>query len=348
MGFYEWGKTLSYSCASIIMVISDRGFGKTYGMRKTAIKSFLKDGSNFVEVVRYKNELADVQNEYFDKLILNNEFPNHIFKTQGNSGYIAEKPKNDEKPKWKHLCYFVALSGQQKAKKRTFVNVRYIIFDEFLVSNMWPGYLKDEYTEFLNLFDSVAREVPGEGTKVKAILLGNSCNLCNPYFTAFGIQEEMPFGYHFYNKKMVLLHYVEPGEYGEQKKQTTVGRLAQGTAASSVMLSNTFDDADKAFIGKKPKNAKFDFGFIYRGQKYGIWLDAIESLYYVNGKIPNNTQRPIFSLTTPDNKPNYIILKKSDKRLKAFLDLYYMGIIRYENPAIKNGFLKSLSVFGIR
>lgn len=350
MPYYDWGKTLSHSNTAIFLVISSRGFGKTYGMRKTAINSFLKDGSNFVEVVRYKSELADVQNEYFSKLELNNEFPNHVFKVHGNSGYIAEKPKTeDEKPNWKHLCYFVALSGQQKAKKRTFANVRYMIFDEFLISNnTFPGYLRNEYGEFLNLFDSIAREIPGQGTKLKAVLLGNSCNLVNPYFAAFGINKEPSYGYHFYNGKMVLLHYVEPGEYGELKKETTVGKLARNTTAASVMLENKFDDANDSYIGKKPKNAKFDFGMIYRGQQFGIWLDEIESYYYVTPKIPNGTNRPVFSLTTPDNRPNFIILNKSDKRLKSFLNLYYMGIVRYETPALREKFFKALTVFGIR
>lgn len=348
MAFYDWGKTLSHSCAAIFMVITSRGFGKTYGIRKTAINSFLKDGSNFVEVVRYKSELGDVQNEYFNKLVLNNEFPGYIFKVHGNSGYIAKEPEGDDKPQWKHLCYFVALSGQQKAKKRTFANVRYIIFDEFLISNTFPGYLKNEYSEFLNLYDSVAREIPGEGTKVKAILLGNSCNLVNPYFAAFGITKEPSYGYHYYNDKMVLLHYVEPGEYGKKKRLTTVGRLAKGTAAAAVMVDNTFEDANDSYIGKKPKHAKFDFGMIYQGHSFGIWLDNINSYYYVTSKIPNDNSRPVFSLTTPDNRPNYIILKKSDKRLKTFLDLYYMGIVRYESPMIRENFFKALTVFGIR
>lgn len=348
MPFYDWGKTLSHSCASIFMVITSRGFGKTYGIRRTAINSYLKDGSTFVEVVRYKNELSDVQNEYFSKLVLNNEFPGYIFKTHGNAGYIAKDPAEGEKPQWKQLCYFVALSGQQKAKKRTFTNVRYIIFDEFLVSNTWPGYLRNEYSEFLNLYDSVAREIPGNGTKVKAILLGNSCNIVNPYFTAFGITKEPNYGYHYYNNKMVLLHYAEPGEYGNAKQQTVVGRLARTTTAAAIMLDNKFEDANTRYIAKKPKNAKFDFAFIYRGAKYAIWLDEKESLYYINDKIPNNTLRPIFALTTADNDPNYIILKKADKRLKMFLDLYYMGIVRYETPAIREGFFKALTVFGIR
>lgn len=349
MPFYDWGKTLSYSNCAIFMVISDRGFGKTYGIRKTAINSFLKDGSNFVEVVRYKSELADVQNEYFNKLVLNNEFPGYIFKTNGNSGYIAKEVPEDEKPDWKHLCYFVALSGQQKAKKRTFVNVRYMIFDEFLLSvGSFPGYLRNEYVEFLNLYDSIAREIPGEGTKLKAILLGNSCNLVNPYFAAFGINKEPSYGYHFYNKKMVLLHYVEPGEYGELKKSTTVGMLAKDTTAANTMLHNKFDDANDSYIAKKPKNAKFDFGMIYRGAKFGIWLDEIESYYYVTNKIPNGTNRPVFALTTSDNRPNFIILNKSDKRLKSFLNLYYLGIVRYETPALREMFFKALTVFGIR
>lgn len=57
--YYDWEKTLSYD-ADVTMVIGARGVGKTFGLRKQCIKDFLRDGSRFVEVTRFKNELSGV------------------------------------------------------------------------------------------------------------------------------------------------------------------------------------------------------------------------------------------------------------------------------------------------
>ena len=51
--YYDWGTTLSYD-ADVTQVVTLRGKGKTYGLRKQFVKDFLKDESRFVEVCRFK------------------------------------------------------------------------------------------------------------------------------------------------------------------------------------------------------------------------------------------------------------------------------------------------------
>ena len=65
--FYDWAKTLSYD-ADVTMVIGARGIGKTFGLRRQCIRDFLKDGSRFVEITRYNNELSGVSDGYFNRL----------------------------------------------------------------------------------------------------------------------------------------------------------------------------------------------------------------------------------------------------------------------------------------
>lgn len=129
--YYDWNKTFSYD-AKVNMIISARGFGKTYGIRKACIKDFLKDGSRFVEIVRTKTALSGedaVQRGYFDKIILKNEFPNHEFMIKGTKAYIREVCSDDvkNKNKWELIGYFVALSGMQQTKQRTFTRVKKVI-----------------------------------------------------------------------------------------------------------------------------------------------------------------------------------------------------------------------------
>ena len=74
--YYDWHKTLSYD-SDVTMVIGPRGIGKTFGLRYQCIKDFLKDGSRFVEVCRFKAELSGVSDGYFNRLQDMPEFPHH-------------------------------------------------------------------------------------------------------------------------------------------------------------------------------------------------------------------------------------------------------------------------------
>ena len=65
--FYDWGDTFSKD-AYMTMVCASRDAGKTYGLRRQFARDFLKDGSRFVQLVRFKTDLAPVASGYFDKL----------------------------------------------------------------------------------------------------------------------------------------------------------------------------------------------------------------------------------------------------------------------------------------
>ena len=209
--YYDWGTTLSYD-ADVTQVVTLRGKGKTYGLRKQFVKDFLKDESRFVEVCRFKDEISDVMDGYFDKLIEKEEFPNHVFKTERKAAFIAKKPKDGEKPQWKQIGYFVALSQMQRSKKKTFRNVYRIVLDESILDyhDRYHDYLPNEFSLLANIVDSCARQRAGEKRKhePRVYLLANACDLMNPYFIRYGIKEEPNFGYSWHAGKTFLLHYV--------------------------------------------------------------------------------------------------------------------------------------------
>ena len=105
--------------------------------------------------------LSGVSDGYFNRLAKLDEFKGYLFRTDTHSAYIAEKPDDKkEKPTWKLIGYFVALSDAQNLKKRTFDNVRRIIFDEAILerSDVYHRYLNGEFLKFANLIDTVSRE----------------------------------------------------------------------------------------------------------------------------------------------------------------------------------------------
>lgn len=349
--FYDWAKTLSYD-ADVTMVIGARGIGKTFGLRRQCIRDFLKDGSRFVEITRYKNEVADVASGYFDKLELLDEFSDYVFKTDARLAYIARKPEDDSKPQWNVIGYFLALSTEQKEKKKTFTKVRRLIFDEAILdrTDRYHRYLTNEFAKLESLVDTTSRERPGvKSIRPRVYLLGNACDLANPYFAAYGVGTDLTFGYRWYKGKTFLLHYVDPGEYSAEKATGTVaGRMVANTEAGKVALENKFLHPSKDFILKKPKNATFSFGIACNGRLYGIWLDESNGYYHVTRKVPNNTGKPIFSLTRNDASINYVAAHNLSATMRYVAEMYYYGLIRYEDELLEMEFGDVLAMFGIR
>lgn len=353
--FYDWQKTLSYD-ADVTMVVGARGIGKTYGIRKQCIKDYIKDGTRFVEISRYAAELEgedSIQHGYFERLAEDEAFSNYIFKTHGKSAYIAKRVGADEKPKWERIGYFVALTQSQQAKRRTFSKVKRIIFDEAVLErhvDRYHGYLPGEYEKLASVVDTVSRErADTDGIRPRLYLLGNAADLLNPIFIRYGIGDEPKRGYSWHGGKTMLLHYPEAGEYGKEKASGTVaGRMLAGSDEhTNINVENIFRRHDAEFFAIKPKRAKFSFGIYFKNRKYGVWLDLQDGYYYIDNKIPNNAQ-PVFTLTAEDSRPNYIMASRMQKSLKGFVDLYYMGVCRYNNESTRDGFIQALMLFGVR
>lgn len=354
--YYDWQKTLSYD-ADFTCVTGGRGIGKTYGLRKQFVADWAKDGSHFVEVVRYADQLKGddrIQNGYFDKLELDPDVCGKwVFKTQGVRAYIAAKPSGDDKPDWQLFGYFIALTQANKLKQRTFVKVKRILMDEGIIDPLlgqYQRYLTGEFELLMNIVDTVSRERPDtESIRPRVYVLGNAVDLLNPYYAAMGVGDEPKRGYSWYRGKTMLLHYPEAAEYAEAKAaQTVAGRLLAGSGkATQANIYNEFVRHDAEFFGKRPGHAKWSFGIYHKGKHYGVWLDAQDGYYYVDNKIPNNAE-PVFTLTAEDSKPNYVMAKRMQKSLKGFVELYYMGIVKYNNESTRDGFIQALTLFGVR
>lgn len=356
--YLDWDKILSYN-APFNIIITIRGRGKTYGLRKRCVMDYIKEKRRFCEIVRYKDQIKSVARGYFDKLVLKNEFPDYLFRTEGDMAYIAKKPEpywvetkdgetkeKIDKPKWEVCGYFVDLNTQDNAKKRTFAGVKRMIFDEaILAQRRRQGYLEDEYGELMNLMDTVIREEEGEGTDCKIYLLSNACDIVNPYFMEYKINRTPKPGFSWLIKNDALLYFEQEEALSEAKRNTLVGRLSRGH--NEDMVTNEFINANDSFIEQKPSTAEFNYGIIFQGQRFGIWVDYNEGLFYVNRKIPNNSDS-IYALSLKDNAPNMTMIKATAPRLNILREMIYNNCVRYDKPTTREIFAETLKLLGVR
>lgn len=350
--YYNWQATFSRQTGTngeICVICGAKNIGKTFGLRLQCVKDWIAHRYRFCELCRTKEELKSVKQGYFDKLQNAGFFTDYVFKIERNTGYIALRPADDEKPIWHTLCYFVALTAFQTEKKRTYTNVYRYIFDEAIIDrkDKYHRYLHSEFLILANILDSISRQQPDNPLPYKVYIMGNAVDLTCPYLQYLGINSIPEYGYHWYRDKTVLFHFVEPVDAEEMQSNTLVGRMLSGNDESAVIFENRFSDTGNGEIEPKTQNAKYSFAIRYDKRTFAVWIDYKASIIYISSKLPKSAKN-IFTITKADSSIDYQQLKRTDAHLKMLSDLFYLGALRYESIALREQFLTVLNFLGIK
>ena len=100
--FFNLDRIMSYY-ASWSFIQGGRGIGKTYGLLKKFIKDFKRNGTQFVYLRRYKEEVKMCRTKIFDAIKTDDEFINEKFDVRGNEFYLNEE----------HMGRIIALSSSE-------------------------------------------------------------------------------------------------------------------------------------------------------------------------------------------------------------------------------------------
>lgn len=338
--YYDWTKTLSYD-APITMVISHRGKGKTYGMRKQFIMDYLKHSYQFVQIARYQSSLPDIELGYFDKV--GREFPGYEFKIKKHVAYIRESgPDGAERNnnKWRQIGRFVSATQFQTTKESTFTDVKRVLMDEAVIDgdDKFHHYLPNEVNIISKILDSATRQRYGDGTEPRLYLLGNATDINNPYFQYAGVTGKLAHGYSWHRNKTMLIHYDYDPEYAAGKRKTLAGQMASGKTLSA-NVDNEFSVLTDNLIASKSSNAVYLFGIHTDDYDLGIWVDDYHGLYYVNGRCPE--RRNTFALSL-DGAPNYRVLPRLNPYTKMLYTAHCLGFVRYE---LASDYARTLDMF---
>lgn len=317
--YYDLTKILSYN-AFINFLIGERGVGKTYSTSKFVVKQFINKGYEFAYIRRYKTEVKKAVPKFFEPLVKNNEFEGHKLSTSGDKFYIDGKVAG----------YSMTLSTAQDLKSTNFSNVKYLIFDEFIIEEGQKHYLRNEVENFLGLVETIARM-----RDVIIFMLGNAVTVVNPYFLYFDITLPYNTDIKTYKDGVILVQYMKNEVYREAKKQTKFGKLIEGTEYSNYAIDNSFRLDNKDFIEKKSGSSRYAFGIKFKGAIYGIWFDYTLGKIFVSENYMDNGQ--MFACSLEDHTPNTMLLSavKNYASWKQFVNNYRLGNVYYENVKIK-------------
>lgn len=324
--YYDYDKLLSRDFL-IAFVISERGLGKTFGAKKAVLNRWLKSGGEeeFMYVRRYKTELDSSLATFWNDLQSNGYFEDHNLKVQKSK--LLTKFTCDGK-----VCgYAVPLSTSNILKSTAFPKVKYIIFDEYLLT---PGgtyrYLKNEMTLYLDLIETVFRLRDG-----KVLMLGNCIGtFSSPYFAYWDLDISDGKEFKSYKEGSILVHYARNDEYREKKRQTKFGKLIDGTEYGRYAIDNQDMTMNNMFIAKRPEKSTFKVLLIINGFKIGVWYGKDHFLYFSEKYDPNTTNK--FALNFNDHTESTIFTSARENiYLNMCVHAYKHGWLKFENEKVK-------------
>lgn len=331
MAWYSFDKINSYN-SFFHFILTNRGFGKSYGAKQRCIDRFLKYGEQFVYVRRYKTELKKI-GKYFDDI--KDRYPNHEFKVVGKTFYIDGKEAG----------FAIPLSTSLTEKSTAYPNVCTIVYDEFIIDKGHIRYLDNEVDIMLELVFTITRK----RNNVRVYFLANNVSEVNPYFTYFNIK--MPEGVKIktFNEGTIVVEKNTDDVFITEMKGTKFGKLIKGTKYSDYAIENkSLRDSD-TFIEKLPlKNCIPLSHIIYNGEKVQVWLDKKNNYYYCNQKIVESTET--LSLEADDHSETSTLNAKSirftilDDIIKAF----QVGLVRFDSQQVKHLMYDIFKKLGVR
>lgn len=322
--FYNIDDDLSHNCA-VTMIAGARGYGKTYGVKKKFLKTFIEKGWLFAVIKRTQIEIDKMAPNYF-KDIMEDIYINDTMKYKSGKFYFNNK-----------LCgYAFALSTGVQEKGSSFHGVHWGVFEEFIAdTTKGQRYLPNEFEIHMDLMDSIYRH-----RNFKHIMLGNYVSLYCPYVTGWKVTPKS-------NKqilmkspnKLVMFHILEDNpKFIEFKKSTLMGRLHAESGTEDYNIYNNSLVDNKTFIRKKSGTSIHTCNFSFMGDNYGFWIDRKNGIGYLSYDINPNC-RFNYALTTKDHKPNMMLMKAKHRGIfSKMFDYYSVGCLRFEDLYIKNKF----------
>lgn len=329
--FYNYDRLFSYSSAIMFFVLGERGVGKSYGSIVRAVKNFLKDGSQFVYLRRYKTELETAVPKFFDALIENEEFGDDVELKVMQSKKMSKFLVNGEV-----AGYAIALSTSNILKSTSFSRVNLIIFDEFIIDKGAYHYLRNECEQMLDIIETVGRL-----RDIKVLFLGNSISQSNPYFNYFDLTLPYDGEFKTFRDGLIVVNYIKNEKYREVKKASKFGRLIEGTEYSKYAIDNEFLRDNNNFIEKRNEDAINWNVVILYGRKYGVWVGKKTHKIYVESNY-NPSNKMVYSTDEYSHSEDTLVLTAKRDWFKIVVENYKIGNVRFENQRCKDDCMKIL------
>lgn len=308
---------------------SERSIGKTYTTLGYFFERALTKGEQFVYIVRTQDDRKEgALSEACSKVILK-EYPEYKFKFSSKTVGLMEG-KNEVLT----LGYCIALSEANSKKRLNLPNVRWLIFDEYIVDEKDSRAYVQGWREpelFLKLYHTIDREED----RVTCFLLANNISFYNPYHLhpAFNIPKTPK--NQIWKNENVLYHWTEATEQLKaEKKSSKFLRMIEGTEYGDYAINGNFVNDDDTLVEKRTGSSQLEFIFYANQNIFGVWYDRKLGKVYIDNKYNANCPfKYTFDLSCKD--VNAILIKgKTIPYIKWLGTQFRQKQVRFSNQEV--------------
>jgi hypothetical protein len=317
------------------LINSERSIGKTYTTQGFFLERALEHGEEFVYIVRTQDEKEKgVFGKAFEKVCIkeyqgkNIQFTKEecVLKIEDEDGNTIDSDV---------LGHCIALSEATKSKKLNFPNVRWLMFDEYILDDKESrGYVTgwNEPDLLLKIYHTIDRE----RDYVICFLLANNITFYNPYHMhkAFNIPHTEKDKVWF--NENVLFHWVSASlELKQKKSKCKFLKMIEGTDYGDYSKEGIYIGDNVNFIGDRTPNSRFVFTLSYKGDNFGVWQDNKIGLIFIDEKCDPSCPLK-YALTLSDHTENTLLTKNRNNSLLVWLSTNFKrGNVRYSNMRLK-------------
>lgn len=286
-GWVNWDY-LFPRCMAFMPVIGARGTGKTFGLLQYLVKHKIK----FIYLRRLQAHLDSCMEgagNPFQSVNAANNWNITAYRRKNSISFEHAEPDPDGKlhSTGDRVAYGIALSTMATIRGADFSDYDCIVFDEFIgMEGERP--IKNEFTAFLNLYETVNRNRELQGKPaVKCIMLGNANKLGNPYLTGWGLMKTalsmIRYNQMIVTKNSVTLVMLTRSPISYRKKDTALYQ-----AANQDFISMAIDNAFRTDATNIKSRRLTDYTHLCSVGEIGIYRRKQGGEWYVSAKTRND------------------------------------------------------------
>lgn len=317
------------------LINGERSLGKTYTCQMYVLDKCLEKGWEFVYIVRTQDEKKHGVLEQAFQKVTAREFKDKSFDYTIEDMVLCQESLECDVVEKTQLGYCIALSEAVKIKKRSFPNVKFIIFDEYMLEEKQQISYVNGWKEpdlLLSLYHTIDREED----RVITFMLGNNTKFHNPYHLhqAFNIPM-IDRGGIWTSENVLFQNAVGSEGLKDKKEKSKFLRMLNNTDYGKYAKDGQYVYDNYSFVAKINPTAHYGFTLEYDGNIFGVYNDYKNGVIFISDKVDPSC-RLIYALTISDHKENTLLTRSNNvTQLKWLADNFKRGNVRFISMEIK-------------
>lgn len=334
--------------AQYMILLGQRANGKSYQAKLTALKSAYENGTPFVYLRRWREDIkTKAVQAYFGDMpiytITRGEY-DHI-KVWNGEIYFATFADDGKEVKSECIGRACALNESERYKSWTFIDYRYILFEEFITDK---AYLIEEPRQLQQFVSTVARN-----DFITVLMIGNTLSRVCPYFSEWcleGVLQQKQGTielYHYHTDNSVVDIAVEYCANANAQNKMFFGQTAKQ------IISGEWDTIDVPKLPRKYYEYEKVYEILLRYQKFEFVIELL--VEPKNGGAlchiyPSTKQRKIYRIITDvfSDLPNVTTKLDIKKKPEAVMaDCFRLDKVCFSDNLTGSDFRNVMNVFRI-